>query len=535
MKKDLSTTDVIILGGGLAGLTCALQLKQRLPSLSITVIERRPLPYPEATHKVGESTVELAAHYFSEILGLKDHLKTQQLRKLGIRLFFSSKDNQEIEKRSEMGSNRYFHVPTYQIDRGRFENHVISRLENLGVQVLSCARVTDIKISETNALHSITYNRANSTFAVSCRWVLDASGRCALLKKKLDLAQPSEHDSNAVWFRIPGKVNIDEWCNTSEWLEGHHEAKFSRWLSTNHLTGNGYWVWLIPLSSDYTSIGIVTDPKIHPLSHFRTYEDTLTWLDTYEPQCAQVLRNSSKVPADYLAVKHYSHKCSRVLSPNRWAITGDAGVFLDPLYSPGSDFIGIQNTFITDCIARDISGERFIGRCEVYNNLYMQLTDSVLKTFLDQYPLFGNPRVMPLKVVWDYAVYWGFLAFLVLQDRLCDIATLKAVEDSVSKIYQLNEKMQVLLRAQNEIDTDPVEPGLLDIADIPFLMDFNKRLLDKHSPESFIAQLHANIKSVGDVFNKLKEIMLEHHSTWSTNRELVALLQEVPAPESLAA
>jgi hypothetical protein len=236
-------------------------------------------------------------------------------------------------------------------------------------------------------------------------------------------------------------------------------------------------VWLIPLSSNYTSVGIVTDPKIHPLSQFRSYQDSLKWLDTYEPQCGQVVRAAcSDDPADYLAIKHYSHKCARVLSPNRWAITGDAGVFLDPLYSPGSDFIGIQNTFIADCISRDSKGERFIGRCEVYNDLYLQLTDHVLKTFLNQYPLFGNPRVMPLKVVWDFAVYWGFLAFLVVQDRLCDIGALKAVEVSLAKIYGLNEEMQLLFRAQNKIGTEPVDPGFLDISQIPLLMDLNRGL-----------------------------------------------------------
>ena len=534
MNENMHSTDVIILGGGLAGLTCALQLRQRIPNLKITVLERRDTPYPEATHKVGESTVEVAAHYFSEILGLGDHLRTEQLRKLGIRLFFSSSDNLAIDKRSEMGSNSYFHVPTYQIDRGRFENHLLSTLENLGVQILPSSRVTEISISDSDTTHTVQCISETLSKTFAAKWVIDASGRSAFLKKKLGLAQPSEHDSNAVWFRIPGKVNIDDWSQNTEWLKGHHEENYSRWFSTNHLTGKGYWVWLIPLPSNYTSVGIVTDPKIHPLAQFRTYEDSLRWLDTYEPQCGSIVRAACKEPADFLAIKHYAHKCTRVLSPNRWAITGDAGVFIDPLYSPGSDFIGIQNTFITDCIIRDYNRERFIGRCEVYNNLYLQLTDSVLKTFLNQYPLFGNPRVMPLKVVWDYAVYWGFLAFLVVQDRLCDIGVLKTVEESVEKVYRLNEEMQILLRTQNEIDTDPVEPGFLDISEIPFLMDFNRRLRDCHTTESFIAQLESNILSVEGIFEKIKEIMLHHHSKWSTNSDLIAFFEQVPAPRMAA-
>src|SRR6185312_3567385 len=65
-------SDVLILGGGLAGLTLALELRERFPDLSIRVLERRTHPVPRAAHKVGESTVEIGAHYFSNVLGLRE-------------------------------------------------------------------------------------------------------------------------------------------------------------------------------------------------------------------------------------------------------------------------------------------------------------------------------------------------------------------------------------------------------------------------------------------------------------------------------
>ncbi len=74
-----SHADVVIMGGGLAGLTLALQLRQRFAQLEIVVLERMRHPVREAAHKVGESSVEIAAHYFDTVLGLREHLTARDI------------------------------------------------------------------------------------------------------------------------------------------------------------------------------------------------------------------------------------------------------------------------------------------------------------------------------------------------------------------------------------------------------------------------------------------------------------------------
>ena len=104
--------DVVITGGGLAGLTLALQLKQSFADLDVLVLERRVHPVPIAAHKVGESTVEIGAHYLSDVLGLKHHLETAQLKKFGFR-FFSSEGRRDIDAVTEIGASRYLSVPSW--------------------------------------------------------------------------------------------------------------------------------------------------------------------------------------------------------------------------------------------------------------------------------------------------------------------------------------------------------------------------------------------------------------------------------------
>src|SRR5690349_24166957 len=81
--------DVAVIGGGIAALTLALEIRRARPATRIVVIEPTSRPVPEITHTGGESTVEVSALYFGERLGLADHLKSAQIRKMGLRMFFS--------------------------------------------------------------------------------------------------------------------------------------------------------------------------------------------------------------------------------------------------------------------------------------------------------------------------------------------------------------------------------------------------------------------------------------------------------------
>ena len=118
-------------------------------------------------------------------------------------------------------------------------------------------------------------------------------------------------------------------------------------------------------------------------------------------------------------MKHYSHSATKVFDGrDRWCLTGDAGVFLDPLYSSGLDLVAIGNGLITDMIARDLDGEDVLARVQISDSLFRSLTDMWLAIYQDQYTLMGTPTVMSAKVIWDIAFYWGFVGLLYMQRPL---------------------------------------------------------------------------------------------------------------------
>lgn len=490
--------DVVIAGGGLSGLCLAIQLERAHPGIRVLVAEKTEHPAPEAAHKVGESSVEVASHYFTKTLGLSD-LLDNQLPKFGLRFFMQHGENVDIAARLECGPSHYLDVPSFQIDRGSFENELARRARQAGIHFADRCPVGKIELGSGGRDHRVQLKLSTGHIWVDCRWVVDASGRTALLKKSLDLGRSNRHQVNAAWFRFDAAIDIDDWSQNPEWRTRH---RVSRRLSTNHLLGEGYWVWLIPLPNDRTSIGIVVDDHLHPFSRLSNFEKALAWLDQHEPQCANVVREHLHRKMDFRALKNYSHDVKQALSAERWCITGDAGLFVDPFYSPGSDFIGIANGFVTDLIRRDLDGEPIDGLAETYDQTFRSIGRTFLVTYHRQYTLMGNPRVMVLKIVWDFVMYWGGIALLFCHDRMHDPDFMKRSQPMLHGFATANVRMQAFYRTWHSFSKeDPPVPvqSFVDYAEIPFLAKLNRELLLETDDEAVLTLLENNVRLARDL------------------------------------
>lgn len=482
-------SDVLILGGGLAGLTLAIQLRRELPDLKVRVLERRRHPVPEAAFKVGESLVEIGAHYFDTVLGLKQHLDEHQISKFGFRFFFSD-GRDDLDCVTEVGVSRVLPTPTYQIDRGIFENYLGKHAAQLGVEFVDDAVVRKIVPGTDGADHSVVYTDNGAEHLAGARWLIDACGRAAMLKRQFKLAEDNAHDANAVWFRIGARLKIDEWSDDAAWQARCTPRE--RWRSTNHLCGAGYWAWMIPLASGSHSIGIVADAQMHPLNTINSFDKAMSWFACHQPRLYRELDGRRDQLQDFAFLRNFSYDCKQVFSPDRWALTGEAGLFLDPFYSPGTDFIAIGNTYIVDLIGRDSRGEPFDRAARIYQQLYFSFYRNTLALYERQYPMFGHAELMALKVIWDYTYYWGVLCQFFFQQRLTDVAMFTRLSDALQACQILNGEIQLLLRRAAVDAPSSNAAQMIDQARLPWFVELNRGLNDKLDDEAFARRIHDN-------------------------------------------
>jgi flavin-dependent dehydrogenase len=400
--------DVVITGGGLAGLCLAKQLRGAHPSLSVLICERVSSPLPVSAFKVGESTVEVGAYYLSEVIGLRDYLNSTHLEKLGLRYFYGESD--DLPSEPEFGVSEFLPAKSYQLDRGSLEEHLRKVVVAAGATLLQGVQVLDIVLGAGNEPHSVLYQPRDATSdspaTVTCRWVIDATGRRRLLQRKLGLTKQFSKRHNAVWFRLAGRIDIDAAIDPAcrSW---HDRVSGPRWNSTNHFMFEGGWIWIIPLSANHTSVGIVVADKVQgSIERFNRIERALDFIAGRVPAIEKAMRSLDVL--DFHVLKNYSHSSHQAFSANRWACVGDAVAFADPYYSVGSNLIAYANGLVTKMIEKDLQGILADDFVSYANRWFLSLAESLTNNIQLAYPFHHRPALMALKTIWDYYVGWSF-------------------------------------------------------------------------------------------------------------------------------
>ena len=205
--------DAVIIGGAFSGAATALMLKRKRPNARVLIVEKTS----EFDRKVGESTTEVSSCYMTRILGLTNYLGHHQLAKQGLRLWFCNRPDQRFDDCVEIGARYQSRLPSFQVDRSKLDSHMLELAVQAGCDLWRPAKVTNCELAGANG-QSVDAIVDLAERSVTCRWIIDASGRAAMLSRKLGhFRQNKDHPINAVWARFTGVK--DWWTSTPSSIE----------------------------------------------------------------------------------------------------------------------------------------------------------------------------------------------------------------------------------------------------------------------------------------------------------------------------
>jgi len=310
MKKIKS---VAIIGGGPSGCALATLLKRKGFNVAVFYINNRPEII------VGESLVPAIVPMLRE-LGVEEEVSSYSTYKPGASVWVS-KDEEATSPFSFGGGS----LPpyAYNVPRVKFDKTLFEKARNEGVTFFELvAKLEKTGKGDELKLSDETIRSTNDFFNGQPDLIVDATGRSRTISRMLDI--PTRHGDRkdiALFSHISGGTPIEPYN-----IHLHRLEKG--------------WSWRIPLPGR-TSVGVVINPD-HLKEYGRTKEEQY---DNYL-QSEEVLKKFTTNGKRETAVAQYSNYqlISQKMYGSNWVLTGDAGGFLDPIFSSGL-FLAIKGAF----------------------------------------------------------------------------------------------------------------------------------------------------------------------------------------------
>lgn len=323
--------DVVIVGAGPAGTVAGSLLRDR--GYTTTIIERQHFP----RFSIGESLLPQCMAFLEES-GL-----LPAVQQAG----FQSKNGAAFELgdvRTEFRFDEKFTAgwaSTFEVQRDRFDKILADEAEKKGVLINYGEEVTDVKLFEDGVEVGARASTGEEK-AYRGRFLLDASGFGRVLPRMLDLDAPSSFPARqSIFTHVEDRI-------------ASREFDREKILITIHRKHHDVWYWLIPFSDGRSSIGVVAEDA---------------FLNERKGDDAEVLRQlvgETDGMSRYLGDAVYDQPVRKIagyasnvksLWGQNFALLGNAGEFLDPVFSSGVTIAMKSASLVVPLVDRVLSGD----------------------------------------------------------------------------------------------------------------------------------------------------------------------------------
>lgn len=307
--------DVVIVGGGPGGSTLASCLAKR--GRKALILERERFP----RFHIGESLLPRSLEVFRKI-GVDAELDALFLRKYGARFLCS--DTGRVNTYSFADAYECVSEFAYQVPRAEFDHVLLKRAAALGAEVREEWEVSEILFEGSRAVgvRARPTGDSSPSAAVEIRapMIVDATGRDTLLASRTRRkATIMGLDKTALFTHFEGAFRE----------EGINEGNIQIVVFKHG------WFWVIPFRGEVTSVGaVVSSSWMKQRAKGETLEALFDRTVTESSFARDFLANATRLrPVGALA--DFSYRIDQ-LAGDGWLFVGDAGGFLDPLFSTGA-------------------------------------------------------------------------------------------------------------------------------------------------------------------------------------------------------
>lgn len=229
---------------------------------------------------------------------------------------------------------------TFQVQRDRFDQILADQAAAQGVEIRYAQTVTECDFHE-HGVDLTVQDASGVPVQIGARFVLDASGFGRVLPRLLDLDLPSRFEQRRSIF-----THVEDYIS---------DERFDRQkiLISVHPVHRQIWYWLIPFGNGRSSIGVVA-----PLA-------TMEAMSGDSEQQLRAMLGETDLMADLLGQAEYDtqvrtidgYSCDvKQLYGHGFALLGNAGEFLDPVFSSGVTIALKSASLVAGVLDRQLSG-----------------------------------------------------------------------------------------------------------------------------------------------------------------------------------
>ncbi len=334
--------DVVVIGGGPAGAAAATFLQRQ--GHRCVVLENSKFP----RYHIGES---LIPHTYGTLgrLGLLPKLQTSHFPvKHSVRFVSPSGEQTDPFYFSETIAGDG--ARTWQVLRSEFDELCLEHARENGVEVRMQTHCQTVIFDEAGQARGVlAKSRGGDLEELSCRVVIDASGRSTVIGSQLDLkTDVAGLDKAAIWSYYRG---------------GKRRPGIDAGETTVFMIPDRGWFWYIPLPDDMVSVGVVASPE-YMFAENSDFESAYL-LEVGKCGPLQEMLISATRDDRIYGLRRMAYR-NRQTAGDGWVMVGDAAAFLDPIYSSGLFLALASAELAANCIhegliANDVSAERLGG------------------------------------------------------------------------------------------------------------------------------------------------------------------------------